>query len=432
MKKHLLTALTLILALTLVLAGCSSGNNNGGGNNGGGETANDSGEKITLDVALWDENVKGTLDESIKIFNETYPNVEVKVTYTPWADYWSKLRTSLAGKSGPDVFWMNGPNIYMYADSGLLKDVQPMIDADGIDTSKYTKALVDLYTVNGSLYGLPYFLDSIGLFYNKELFDKASVAYPDDAWTWDTLKENAAKLTNKDEGVYGYIAPIGNQTGYYNLIHQAGGHILSDDRTTSGFGDPEALSAIQFMDDLMKQGISPNAQQQLEIEGMQLFGSGKAAMMPGISVNGPELHGMLGDKLSVVQLPAGKQKASIVHGLSWVMNNNTEHEKEAFELMKVFSGEQGQKLLGDSGFSIPALEGHSEGWVNSIPSLDLQVFVDSLKFGVAYPVSKNTAKWQDIEVKNIQDALLSKTSIEDALKTIDEGTEKVLAEEKEK
>lgn len=210
MKKHLLTALTLILALTLVLAGCSSGNNNGGGNNGGGETANDSsgdsGEKITLDVALWDENVKGTLDESIKIFNETYPNVEVKVTYTPWADYWSKLRTSLAGKSGPDVFWMNGPNIYMYADSDLLKDVQPMIDADGIDTSKYTKALVDLYTINGSLYGLPYFLDSIGLFYNKELFDKAGVAYPDDTWTWDMLKENAAKLTNKDEGVYGYIA----------------------------------------------------------------------------------------------------------------------------------------------------------------------------------------------------------------------------------
>ncbi len=115
-------------------------------------------------MALWDENVTDVMKKSIEVYKKDHPNVDVKVTYTPWSDYWSKLKTSLAGKSGPDVFWMNGPNIYRYAADGLVKDIQPMIEADKIDTGNYTKALVDLYTYKGHLYGLPYFLDSVGLF----------------------------------------------------------------------------------------------------------------------------------------------------------------------------------------------------------------------------------------------------------------------------
>ncbi len=223
-------------------------------------------------------------------------------------------------------------------------------------------------------------------------------------------KTAPSSLTSK-KGVYGYIAPIGNQNGYYNLIHQAGGFVITPDKTKSGFDSPETLSAFQWMTDLMKKGISPGGQQQLETEPLQLFGSGKAAMFPALSVNAPQLNKMLGDKLAVAPLPKGKQSASIVHGLSWVMNNNTQYDKEAWDLIKVLSGQEGEKLLANSGFSIPALKGTEDGWVKSIPSLKLQVFTDSLKFGVAYPVSKNTAEWQDAETKEIQAAFLGKKNL---------------------
>ncbi|UUZ97268.1 sugar ABC transporter substrate-binding protein [Paenibacillus sp. P25] len=342
------------------------------------------------------------------------------------------MKTSLAGKSGPDVFWMNGPNIYRYAADGLVKDLQTLIDTDKLDTGNYTKALVDLYTYKGHLYGLPYFQDSIGLFYNKEIFDKAGVKYPDESWTWDTIQEMGAKLTDKQKGIYGYIAPIGDQNGYYNFIHQAGGFIISPDKTKSGFDSPEALAAFNWQMDLMKKGISPSGQQQLETEPKQLFGSGKAAMFPAISVSAPELYKPLGDKLAVAPLPKGKQSASIVHGLSWVINSNTPYEKEAWEFIKVLSGKDGEKLLADSGFSMPALKGTEEGWIKSIPSLKLQVFVDSLKNGVAYPVSKNTAEWQDVENKEIQSAFLGKKSFEEATKTVAAKMNEVLAKEQEK
>ena len=58
-------------------------------------------------------------------------------------------------------------------------------------------------------------------------------------------------------------------------------------------------------------------------------------------------------------------------------------------MIQILSGKEGQELLADSGFSMPAYKGTEGGWLKSIPSLDLQVFVDSLEFAVPYPVSQN-------------------------------------------
>lgn len=225
MRKSFCGLLTIIFLFAAVLAGC------------GGSTGESSGKKV-LNVALWDENVKEPLTKTIQLYNQNHPDVEVKVTYTPWADYWTKLKTSLAGNSGPDVFWMNGPNFYAYASNGWIKDLQPLVDESKLDASVYTDALINLYSYKDHLYGLPYFLDAVGLYYNKELFDKAGIPYPDDSWTWNSIEENAAKLTNKENGVYGYAALIDSQSGYYDLIHQAGGYIISEDKKKLRFRFP--------------------------------------------------------------------------------------------------------------------------------------------------------------------------------------------------
>ncbi|SEG43624.1 sugar ABC transporter substrate-binding protein [Paenibacillus sp. UNC499MF] len=401
-KRAVTLAFCAHLAL-LPLPGCGSGSDSSGGAG-----------TITLDLALWDENLSEVIRQSLESYKKDHPNVNVRVTYTPFADYWSKLRTSLAGKSGPDVFWMNGPNFYQYVSANLLKELDPLMAADGIKKEDYTKTLVDMYSTEGKLYGLPYFLDDIALYYNKELFDEAGIPYPDETWDWDKLKETGAKLTRKDKGQYGYISPVTNQDGYYNLIHQAGGYIINDDKTKSGFDLPESIAALNWLKQLSDEGISPDARQQLETEPVQMFGSGKAAMVQAISVKAPELHGMLGDKLGIAPLPGGKRKATIVHGLSWAVNRNTEHEQAAWDLVKALAGEHGSTLLAKSGFSIPAYEKAQAEWLKSIPSLNLQVFVDSIENAAPYPVSKYTAEWQTVETKEILEALRGRKSVEEA------------------
>ncbi|NGP45938.1 sugar ABC transporter substrate-binding protein [Bacillaceae bacterium SIJ1] len=416
MKQRLVVLLGALMMV--MLAAC-----------GGGDDSGDAGGDTTLQIGLWDENLKDVIDQNIARFEEENPGVTVEVTYTPWADYWTKLRTNLAGGGGPDVFWMNGPNIYQYASSGLIKDIQPFIDEEDLDTTVFNDSLVELYTYEDSMYGLPTFLDTIGLFYNKALFDEAGVDYPTADWTWDDLEEAAEQLTDEEKGQYGYIAFNSEQAGYYNLILQNGGYIISDDKTTSGMGSPEALEAMEWMQMMLDQMYSPSIQTQIETEPNQIFGSRKAAMLPNISVNTPYLYEMLGDDLGIAPLPAGKEKAAIVHGLSWVMNAQTEHEELAWKLMKSLTDEEAGKLMAESGFSIPAYKGTEDAWVESIPGLDLQVFIDTLEFGVPYPVSEQTAEWQTIEQTEIESALLGNQPLDEALKKVEEGMNEILAEE---
>lgn len=414
MKK--LVSGIFIIMLAVFLAACSSGSGS---------------DKQTLEVALWDENVSDAVDASIEAFKEDHPDVEVKVTYTPYANYWTKLKTSLGGGSGPDVFWMNGPNFYQYSTDGLIKNLEPFIKEDeAFKKDAYVPAVVDLYSMEGELYAAPYFTDSVGLYYNKQLFDDAGVDYPDESWTWEDIETEGEKLTNPDEGVFGYAAHTTvNQQGYYNLIHQAGGYVISEDKTKSGFDSPESKETFAFIKNLIDKGISPSTQKQIETESKQLFMSNKLAMLPAISVNTPEFHEALGDQLAVAPLPKGNQEASIVHGIGWAMNDKVEEEDLAWDLIKSLTSEQANTDIAESGYSIPAMTSTGDIWLDSVPSMDLQVFLDAQENGVAYPISERTSEWQDIETKEIQGAFLEGTSIDEALDRVAEGMNKILEEE---
>jgi multiple sugar transport system substrate-binding protein len=386
MMKKLICFNVLVLMLVL-LAACSSGT---GGN------------KQTIEVALWDENTKEAVNASIKAFNEKHPDVKVNVTYTPWADYWTKLKTSLGGGSGPDVFWMNGPNFYQYSTQGLIKNLEPFIEDDSnFSKDIYFPAVVDLYSLEGDLYAAPYFVDAVGLYYNKTLFDDAGL----EAHT------------------------VQSQSGYYNLMHQAGGYIISDDKTKSGFNTPEAKEAFNFIQNLIDKGISPSTQTQIETKPEQMFMSGKVAMLPRISVSAAEFEGELGEELGVAPLPKGKQEASIVHGIGWAMNEKTKDQDLAWELIKSLANEDGNRVIAESGFSIPAIKGMSDVWKESLPSLDLQIFIDAQETGVAYPVSKRTAEWQDVETAEIQRAFLGQQTIDEALEKIGTKMDEILEAE---
>ncbi|GAB2567258.1 ABC transporter substrate-binding protein [Gracilibacillus alcaliphilus] len=395
----------LIVISAVILAGC--GTNTGSDDN-------------TLEVALWDEKISGAVDASIEEFNKEHPDVEVKVTYTPYANYFTKLRTSLGGGSGPDVFWMNGPNFYEYATFGLIKDLEPFIEKDSeFSKDVYFDSVIDLYSHEGHLYAAPYFSDIVGLFYNKRLFDEAGLDYPDETWTWDDIKEKGELLTNKEAGIYGYSASVvSNQAGYYNLIPQAGGYMINEEKTKSGFDSPETREALHFVKDLIDEGIAPTVQTQIESNPRDLFMSGLIAIHPEISVNAEMFYSELGDDLGVAPLPAGKEEATITHGIGWAMNGDTEKEELAWELIKHLSGEKGNQFIAETGFSIPAQEDMSDLWVESIPGLDLQVFIDAQEVAYPYPLSQNTIQWQDIEQAEIQGAFLGYKSIDEALDNV--------------
>ena len=239
--------LTIILVvLTLALAACGGGGGDQGSTTatktgGSGNQASSSGGGVAIRYGLWNKDQAPIFEQIATEFKKSHPNINVQVEVTPFDQYWTKLEAAATGGALPDVLWMNGPNIIKYASNGILMPIDDRIKADNIDLNNYPKTLVDLYTFEEKHYALPKDYDTIGLWYNKELFDAAGVKYPDETWDWNRVREAAKQLTDKSKGVWGIAAPMMDQEGYYNTIYQNGGYVISDDKESSGYDKPESI-----------------------------------------------------------------------------------------------------------------------------------------------------------------------------------------------
>lgn len=384
-----LAVVSIAAGAALALTACSGS---------GGSSAVGSTEKVELSYAMWDQNQQPAMQKIADAFHKEHPNITVKLQVSPNKEYWTKLQTAVSGGSGPDVFWMNGPHIQLYASNGVLAP----LDDQKIDTSKYPKSLVDLYSYDGKLYGVPKDFDTIGVWYNKALFDAAGVAYPKAGWTWADMSETAAKLTDKAKGVYGIAASPYAQENYYDSIPQAGGYVISPDGKKTGYGSPEALKGIEFWLDLIKAGSSPTAQQMTDTAPEDMFLSGKVAMLQTGSwaARGYAQNADIADKVNVAPLPAGPAgNQSVIHGLANVANAKSPHLAEAKAFAAFASGKEASQIQADTGTVIPAYDGMQEAWVTSMPKYDLHFYIDALKDAVPYPVSKNTTAWSQPETE---------------------------------
>ncbi len=349
-------------------------------------------DQITLTYAIWDNNQLPAHQKIMEAFQAQHPDIKVDVQVIPWGDYWNKLQTAVAGGSAFDVFWMNGPNFPVYASKGVLMDLQDRMDKDKIDLSVFPESLIKLYSYQGHAYAFPKDFDTIGLYYNKDLFDAAGVSYPTDKWTWDDLQAAAKKLTKP--GVWGFAATvIDDQAGYWNFIYQNGGSVISPDGSKILLDQPAACDAIKYLYSFVQDGSSPDgATMTASNPTTELFPGGKIAMITAGSWMAKTFKEA---KLNVdvAPLPMGKERATIIHGLGNVMWSGTKYPDAAWELVKFLGSQEAEKILADSGTVIPAYKGLQENWVKSIPNMHLQYFLDELSYSVPYPTAAQGMEW---------------------------------------
>ncbi|MER3417542.1 MAG: sugar ABC transporter substrate-binding protein [Chloroflexota bacterium] len=377
-----------------------------------------------MTYAFWDANQQPAVEKQIAAFEASHPGIKVEPQVTPWADYWTKLQTSLGGGAGFDVFWSNGPNFPVYASQGAFEPLD-------VDASAYPKSLVDLYTYNGKLYGAPKDFDTIAMFYNKSLFDKAGVAYPTADWTWDDLRTAAKKLTITSGGQtsqWGFAATPASQSVFLNLIYQNGGSVFNADGTKSMLAEPAACEALKFLYSIQQDGSSPSAadQQANSWDLTQLFGSGKIAMYFGGSWMVKPFH-EASPSIDVAPLPKGKQRASIIHGLGQVVWSGGTHKDTAKQFVAFLATKEAQEILANESAVIPAMNGLQKKWVESVPSMNLKVFLDAVDYSVPFPVTKKGPEWIGAAETALQDVWLGTVPADQLCQHVAEAVDAALA-----
>ena len=370
MKKLLVLALALLMAL--------------------GSTAFAATE---LEMNYWMSEQETGIQAAVDAFNASQDEIHVNASTVPWDQYWDKLITGLPAGSAPDIFSINALNVRDYAKNGYLLDITDLFESGAVDVSKFPQHTVDTHTVDGKLWGIPKDFDSIAVFYNKDMFDAAGVAYPSDDWTWDEFIETAKALTDADNGIYGVaIAPTGQQWGY-DYIFGNGGQLF-DESGACVVNSPENVEAMQRLADaILVEGVSPSVEDQVEIDADTRFQSGMVAM----TFNGSWQVGvyvdLYGESLGIAPLPIMKERKTISHSLSWVGAASTQHPEEVKKFLEFMGTYDAQAFTAN--VVIPAYEGCPDLWAEAFAGYNTDAFLGAVTDGWAVPLpaaDKNTAE----------------------------------------
>lgn len=220
---------------------------------GGSSDSGSSGGKKALTFQIWDVAQKEGMEAMCAAYTQQHPEVSIEVQVTSWNEYWTKLEAAATSNQMPDIFWMHTNELLKYADNGMLADCSDIVEKDKFSEVSLSNAMGS----NGTLYAVPKDKDTVGLVYNKEMFDAAGVAYPDENWTWDDLVSASEKIYAAT-GKYGYMAYADDQLGYWNFVYQAGGYILNEDKTKAGFTQPATEKAMKFYIGLQQNDWCPD------------------------------------------------------------------------------------------------------------------------------------------------------------------------------
>ena len=333
-------------------------------------------------------------------FEHDHPDIDLKVLRG--AGEPRKLDSMIAAGVAPDVFRITSDNAYQYITAGTLRDLTAFIDADpalrydvGFDAGAgeqgpppdYFDFSVAAFRLDNRLYALPMWYANFFVYYNKTLFDKYNVPYPDEDWDWAGFRDRCIALTRDAHGHALYVperdsggrivtddrgwtvyrrnraaetTPIDFglwfahwQHGVENFIHQNGGHYIADRGLPTehiDLANPAVYDALWFLYDLaiVKQ-CEPQAGVVGGAEMTSTFRDGHIGIM------GPEGIFRLIDnrdkirdfEWDVAPLPRGPtgRRASLVFPEGLGISTQCKHPAEAFTFVKWFSSRRGAGIL---------------------------------------------------------------------------------------
>lgn len=254
---------TGIVTLVLVATGC-------GGPTGAGSATG----KVTSITALdyyTDEPEHTQWAESLTACGKSV-GVTVQQTSVPGPSLIPKVLQQASSRTLPDLLMLDNPDLQQIAQSGALTS----LDQYGIDSSGFAEGIRSASTYQGKLYGLAPDVNTIALFYNKDMLAEAGVAVPG---TWQELKAAAAELTRP--GRYG-MAVDANATfeGTWQFLP----FLWSNGGDEKQLDTPQAAQALQLWVDLVKSGsMSTSVLNWNQADVSDQFVAGRTAMM----INGP-------------------------------------------------------------------------------------------------------------------------------------------------
>jgi len=298
----------------------------------------------------------------------------------------------------------------------------------GFDPSIYNQTALDVFKLDGAQYGLVESFSNVVLYYNKDLFDAAGVAYPEASWTWADELAAAEALTDADKGIWGTFSPI-QFWEFYKTAAQNGGKILNDDKTEAVIDSPENVEALQWMiDKVQKYHVTPSDAQMSGQSPEDLWRQGKIAMLrTGIWFMG-DFTG-LDFNWDIALEPGNTQKAHHFFANGVAVSANSDKQQAAYEWIKFLtSSKEAAEIRVAANWELPAVEDASyvAAYLDQPVPEHREVVFEALDTAVVPPVTDNWNQITDAVGRQLDEAKLGSKTAEQALSDAAAAIDKLL------
>ena len=271
----------VVAGLGLTLAACSTK----------GDSSSDSSGKVTITVDCQPVGSQKELlrdwNADVEAFQKLHPNITIKsVSVGAQCNNPPDFTARLSGGTVTDVFYAYMTDLQQVLDSGQAMDITSYITKDTVPTwdsvSKESKAA---FSEGGKVYGVPTKNYSMGLLYNKTLFQQAGLDPKNPPKTWEEVREAAKKISGLGNGIAGYSEYSAGNTGGWHFsaeLFSQGGSVLSSDNKKADFNNDMGKKVLQNLKDMRYTDNSMGAKQLLQWPDLLTnAGAGKVGMFVG-------------------------------------------------------------------------------------------------------------------------------------------------------
>ena len=342
-------AVAVTAVAALALAGCGSQGGEGDGSGEGGDV-----------LTVW--IMEGTHPDVQPFFTELSgafqerTGATLDVQFLQWGAAHDRFATAIAGGTTPDVAELGTTWVGEFGDAGALVDLGPKVQEAGL-ADDFHDVLVESGTLDGSLYGMPWYAGVRSIVYRTDVFAELGLNPPT---TWDELVAVGQRIKEARPDLLPLPVAGDNEFAVYPFLWGAGGEIATrnGDTWTSAVDSPQSREGIRFYSDLaVAHGFStPAAATWRETDLRDAFTKGQAAMIfsgswtpKAIVEAAPELEGKIG--AFPVPGPDGGLAPSVLGGSLLSVFEGSDQQDLAWQLLEMMgTGEFAGKWATESSF----------------------------------------------------------------------------------
>jgi ABC-type glycerol-3-phosphate transport system substrate-binding protein len=322
----------------------------------------------------WSSDDNPLRREQIDPFNALNPTLDLALDPNN-AEAEKVIVQSLAGV-GPDLFdcW-SGFALSAFVKADIAWDVSDELKKLGIDVATETWPAVQRTCIyQGRVYGFPVNAAANGMWFHKDIVAESGVAIPTGAWTWQQALPLLKSFVRKDDRGkttrYGLVFDWDNN--YLQFIYQWGGRMYTPDGTRCTLDSPEAIAAVQFMQDLVKQGVVPDASAEKALAAaggwggasvITLFGGKRAACALGGRwwLSAFRKPGYENLELGAAEAPYGTVHTFLGYGKSTLINKYSPRRHEALAFLAYLHSADYNNLINHEADGLGPVMKYAEG-----------------------------------------------------------------------